>query len=145
MVCQLEHLVVHCTTLWQRRLRQPLALPCRIFWAASIHHVSPLSSSPPHALDVRLVGGMFDTPPTIHSPSTDKVDNPATMCTASTDSKGCSTLPSCSPGDIPFITTPGLFLNALGLEQMASGYLPSRVSHLVDDTTPYVNYTQAAS
>ena len=42
-----------------------------------------------------------------------------------------STVASFSLGDLPFVTTPGPFLSALGLEQMASGYLPSTGSYLV--------------
>ena len=59
------------------------------------------------------------------------------MCNASTDSKGCSTMAFTSLGKKPFITTPEPFLRAPGLEQIASGHLPSTRQHLTAHKTPY--------
>ena len=75
---------------------------------------------PTHAIDVPPVGGMFATPATTTTWSTDTAHGVSPAHTATTDSKGYSTVASYSPGDIPFGTTPEPFLSALELEQMAS-------------------------
>ena len=73
--------------------------------------VSPLRDSPPHALDVRPVGGMIATPAAATTRSNNRACSLNTILTATTDSKGYSTVASYSPGDVPFVTTPEPFLN----------------------------------
>ena len=98
--------------------------------------VSPPQGSPPHALDVCPVGGMYHTPSRTQWDTTYATYSSVTAHTASTDSQGHSTIVTCSPGDIPFITTPGPVLQTLGLEPMALGYMPSAGPFLVAQRTP---------